>query len=159
MDVLCTCRVDEDETNTLSSTTLQQKAEICWGLSTSSCNLAKELLPESQLRLSSSEEDLALTAAAVYTPTRGTKQEGVEEGGKGEPLSPQPLTQAQGKKLKQLLLKIQDEKLCNVCMDELISSVFCPCGHYVACFSCARRLDRCPVCRQPIGHVQYVFTK
>jgi len=86
VDVLCTHRVDEDETNTLSSTTLQQKAEICWGLSTSSCNLAKELLPESQLRLSSSEEDLALTAAAVYTPTRGTKQEGVEEGKKGDPL-------------------------------------------------------------------------
>ena len=157
--VLCLCRVEEDDTNTLSSTTLEQKAEICWGLSTSSCNLAKELLPDSQLRLSSSEEDLALTAAAVYTPTREEKQDGVEEGKKGGTLSAQPLTQAQGKKLKQLLLKIQDEKLCNVCMDELISSVFCPCGHYVACFRCAKRLDRCPLCRQPIGHVQYVFTK
>ena len=57
------------------------------------------------------------------------------------------------------LMKIQDERLCNVCMDELISSVFCPCGHYVACERCAKRLDKCPVCRQPVGYVQYVYTK
>ena len=59
----------------------------------------------------------------------------------------------------QFLMKIQDEKLCNVCMDELISSVFCPCGHYVACTKCAEKVDRCPVCRQPIGYVQFVYTK
>lgn len=57
------------------------------------------------------------------------------------------------------LMKIQDEKLCNVCMDELISSVFCPCGHYVACERCAKKLDKCPVCRQPVGYVQFVYTK
>ena len=49
-------------------------------------------------------------------------------------------------KLRRLLLKIQDKRLCTVCMDELISSVFCPCGHYVAYSKCSMRLDRCPVC-------------
>ena len=71
----------------------------------------------------------------------------------------EPLSGAQGKKLRRLLLKIQDERLCTVCMDELISSVFCPCGHYVACNKCSKRLDRCPVCRQAVGYVQHVYTR
>ena len=71
----------------------------------------------------------------------------------------EPLNKVQGRKMFQFLMKIQDEKLCNVCMDELITSVFCPCGHYVACNRCAKKLDRCPVCRHPIGYVQFVYTK
>ena len=80
----------------------------------------------------------------------------------GEPVDEkksEPLSGAQSKKLRKLLLKIQDERLCTVCMDELISCVFCPCGHYVACSKCAKRLDKCPVCRQAVGYVQYVYTR
>jgi hypothetical protein len=69
------------------------------------------------------------------------------------------LSKEQGRKMLRFLMKIQDERLCNVCMDELISSVFCPCGHYVACERCAKKLDKCPVCRQPVGYVQFVYTK
>lgn len=71
----------------------------------------------------------------------------------------EPLSGAQGKKLCQFLLKIQDERLCAVCMDELICCVFCPCGHYVSCSKCAKRLDKCPLCRQPVGYVQHVYNR
>lgn len=163
---LCVPRVEEDDTALTSTSSLQEKAEVCWGLSTSSCNLAKELLPDALLQVSESEENVALNAAAtVYASKSAPNQEdGKEEDTEKEEIrqtssATQPLSKVQAKKLKQLLLKIQDEKLCKVCMDELISSVFCPCGHHVACFRCAKRLDKCPVCRQPTGHVQYVYTK
>ena len=162
---LCVPRVEEDDTALTSTSSLPEKAEVCWGLS-SSCNLAKDLLPDALLQVSESEENVALNAAAtVYASKSAPNQEnGKEEDTEKDEIrqtssATQPLSKVQAKKLKQLLLKIQDEKLCKVCMDELISSVFCPCGHHVACFRCAKRLDKCPVCRQPTGHVQYVYTK
>lgn len=132
---------------------LEQKSEVCWGLSTSSSNIAKQLLSESQLRLTDSGGVLSLTCVPHEETEENNDDQIAEIRDPVEPLNP-----AQGKKLQQLLLKIQDEKLCHVCMDELISSVFCPCGHYVACYRCARRLDKCPICRQPVGYVQYVYT-
>ena len=68
------------------------------------------------------------------------------------------LTKVQSHKMYKFLLKIQDEKVRNVCMDELMSSIFCPCGYYVACARCARKLDKYPVCRELIGYVQFVYT-
>ena len=42
-------------------------------------------------------------------------------------------------------------------MDDDISAVFCPCGHAVACSSCAKRCVQCPVCRAPANHTQPIF--
>ena len=123
------------------------KTALIWGLSSTTSAIAKELLPESQLALSVSEELLGSIGG-------GANQEEEEE---GVAKSLQPLSKAQGKKLRQLLLNIQDERVCQVCMNELTSSVFCPCGHHVACYHCAKQLDKCPVCRQLVGYVQYVY--
>ena len=50
---------DEDDSDSQS----EEKSALIWGLSTSSSNLAKQLLPESQLRLTNSESIL------TYTPS------------------------------------------------------------------------------------------
>lgn len=45
---------------------------------------------------------------------------------------------------------------CKICFDQPIDTVFLPCGHAMACFSCASRLKRegearaCPVCASEI---------
>lgn len=122
----------------------QSKTALIWGLSTTTSDIAKELLPESQLSLSVSEELLGSLG-------------GEAEQEKDADMPLQPLSDAQGRKLRQLLINIQDERLCQVCMDELICSVFCPCGHNVACYRCAKQLDKCPVCRQLVGYVQYLY--
>ena len=37
---------------------------------------------------------------------------------------------------------------CKICFDETIDSVFTPCGHIVACFSCASSVKKCPICKR-----------
>ncbi|EFX85651.1 hypothetical protein DAPPUDRAFT_313818 [Daphnia pulex] len=53
--------------------------------------------------------------------------------------------------------RLQEALLCRICMDDDISAVFCPCGHAVACSSCAKRCVQCPVCRAPANHTQPIF--
>ena len=38
---------------------------------------------------------------------------------------------------------------CKICYDRQVNSVFVPCGHVLACFSCANSLDACPICKTP----------
>jgi hypothetical protein len=39
---------------------------------------------------------------------------------------------------------------CVVCMEVEKNICFYPCGHFVCCSLCARRLDKCPMCRAAI---------
>ncbi|XP_069499467.1 baculoviral IAP repeat-containing protein 7-B-like [Ambystoma mexicanum] len=48
------------------------------------------------------------------------------------------------------LRRLQDERVCKVCMDNQVSIVFVPCGHLVVCRECAAGLSQCPICRAPI---------
>ena len=43
-----------------------------------------------------------------------------------------------------------DKSLCKVCCINEIQIFFQPCGHVLACISCAERLSSCAVCRSPI---------
>jgi Zinc finger, C3HC4 type (RING finger) len=48
---------------------------------------------------------------------------------------------------------------CKVCMDNMISTVFLPCGHLVTCQECASKLRDCPVCRTYVrGTVKSFFS-
>ncbi|KAM6248633.1 baculoviral IAP repeat-containing protein 7 [Porphyrio hochstetteri] len=51
---------------------------------------------------------------------------------------------------EQQLRRLQEEKMCKVCMDRDVSVVFVPCGHLVACGECAINLKLCPICRAVI---------
>ncbi|CAN8191350.1 unnamed protein product [Coccothraustes coccothraustes] len=48
------------------------------------------------------------------------------------------------------LRRLQEERMCKVCMDRDVSVVFVPCGHLVACEECALNLRQCPICRAVI---------
>ncbi|NXR27806.1 BIR7B protein, partial [Cinclus mexicanus] len=48
------------------------------------------------------------------------------------------------------LRRLQEERMCKVCMDKDVSVVFVPCGHLVACAECALNLRLCPICRAVI---------
>ncbi|NXC49616.1 BIR7B protein, partial [Penelope pileata] len=59
-------------------------------------------------------------------------------------LPPSPLS------TEEQLRRLQEEKMCKVCMDRDVSVVFVPCGHLVACEECALNLSLCPICRAVI---------
>ncbi|NXN80932.1 BIR7B protein, partial [Bombycilla garrulus] len=48
------------------------------------------------------------------------------------------------------LRRLQEQRMCKVCMDKDVSVVFVPCGHLVACGECALNLRLCPICRAVI---------
>ncbi|XP_009996912.1 PREDICTED: baculoviral IAP repeat-containing protein 7 [Chaetura pelagica] len=48
------------------------------------------------------------------------------------------------------LRRLQEERMCKVCMGRDVSVVFVPCGHLVACGECALNLRSCPICRAVI---------
>ncbi|KAM6117242.1 E3 ubiquitin-protein ligase XIAP isoform 1-T1 [Pterocles gutturalis] len=55
------------------------------------------------------------------------------------------------------LRRLQEEKLCKICMAKDISVVLIPCGHLVACKECAEALEKCPLCRTNIMKKQEIF--
>ena len=48
-----------------------------------------------------------------------------------------------------------DEKLCVVCFDRPIDTVFVPCGHLAACMPCGSKFDNrpCPLCKTLVAMV------
>lgn len=42
------------------------------------------------------------------------------------------------------------ERLCRICWDEPAEAAFYDCGHVVACLTCAREVQNCPVCRKRV---------
>ncbi|KAF1915500.1 Deoxyhypusine synthase-domain-containing protein, partial [Ampelomyces quisqualis] len=42
------------------------------------------------------------------------------------------------------------ERLCRICWDEAAEAAFYDCGHVVACLTCAREVQNCPVCRKRV---------
>ncbi|XP_043927023.1 baculoviral IAP repeat-containing protein 8-like [Protopterus annectens] len=48
--------------------------------------------------------------------------------------------------VQEKLRRLQEEKLCKICMDKNICIVFIPCGHLVTCQSCAAAIEKCPIC-------------
>ncbi|XP_075040472.1 E3 ubiquitin-protein ligase XIAP isoform X2 [Mixophyes fleayi] len=59
--------------------------------------------------------------------------------------------------IEEKLRKLEEEKICKVCMDKAVSIVFIPCGHLVACSDCAEVLDKCPICCTIIQRRQKIF--
>ena len=52
--------------------------------------------------------------------------------------------------LEEKLERMQEERMCKICMDAEVSVVFLPCGHLSCCAVCANGMDFCPMCRAPI---------
>ena len=125
---------------------------IQFGLSKSSCDIAKELLEGPE------DED----TPTFTNPELPTKKDPSKDD--NDTVSPQTerrgsvcLTKEGTIKLGQFIQKIVDSKLCRVCMDSPVSAVFCPCGHLISCYKCALECTQCPLCRSTIAYVQYVY--
>ena len=50
--------------------------------------------------------------------------------------------------------KVKQDDECKICCDKLVDSVFIPCGHILACLSCALSVERCPICKTPCGAIR-----
>lgn len=74
---------------------------------------------------------------------------------KGEPPKESPLEQDLS--IEEKLRRLQEEKLCKICMAKDISVVLIPCGHLVACKECAEAVNKCPLCCTNIIKRQKIF--
>ncbi|NXG50293.1 XIAP ligase, partial [Psilopogon haemacephalus] len=99
-----------------------------------------------------SVEDLVADLSAQKENTR-------EEEPNEIPVQQDELIQLQNLYLstEEKLRRLQEEKLCKICMAKDISVVLIPCGHLVACKECAEPFDDCPLCRTHIMKKQDVF--
>ncbi|XP_006611820.1 E3 ubiquitin-protein ligase MYLIP isoform X1 [Apis dorsata] len=61
------------------------------------------------------------------------------------------------KESRECLAKLLDAMLCRICMDRSFDTALFPCGHAVACLDCARRCERCPLCRADIDHCRTIY--
>ena len=130
-----------------SATSLVELAGL--GLSKSSCDIAKELMESSStVALSNSSTKVADNTSSTTADSKGDNTTG----------SKCKLSRQGTQRLKQLLQKIRDSRVCRVCMDNPVSAVFCPCGHHMACYKCALVCKTCPLCRHGIAYVQYVYS-
>ncbi|XP_075691891.1 E3 ubiquitin-protein ligase XIAP isoform X2 [Rhinoderma darwinii] len=59
--------------------------------------------------------------------------------------------------IEEKLRKLEEERICKVCMDKAVCIVFIPCGHLVVCVDCAEVLDKCPICCTIIERRQKIF--
>ena len=125
---------------------------IQFGLSKSSCDIAKELLegPED-------EDTPTFTDPELPTKKDSSKDDNDTVSPQTERRGSVCLTKEGTIKLGQFIQKIVDSKLCRVCMDSPVSAVFCPCGHLISCYKCALECTQCPLCRSTIAYVQYVY--
>lgn len=48
---------------------------------------------------------------------------------------------------------------CQICMDDVVNTVFCPCGHVYCCEECASNLTYCPLCKTFATYVQRVHVE
>lgn len=49
--------------------------------------------------------------------------------------------------------KIENSRLCKICLDTELEVVFLPCAHMSTCASCALTQTHCPICRTQINHI------
>ncbi|XP_063970153.1 E3 ubiquitin-protein ligase MYLIP-like [Lytechinus pictus] len=75
----------------------------------------------------------------------------------GSPMSDGKAEVEMVEKLQDQLSNLQESRLCQVCLDKEMTTVFCPCGHMFCCETCSKECNRCPVCRAEVIYVQRVF--
>nr|WHN38795.1 iap-3 [Mamestra brassicae multiple nucleopolyhedrovirus] len=50
-----------------------------------------------------------------------------------------------------------DKSACKICFENQCNATFVPCGHVVACYTCALSVDSCPMCRHAITTIVKLF--
>ena len=52
--------------------------------------------------------------------------------------------------LQKEIKRLNEEKLCKICLDKNSEIIFRPCGHFASCNTFAISLNNCPMCRKEI---------
>ncbi|VDI37541.1 Hypothetical predicted protein [Mytilus galloprovincialis] len=52
--------------------------------------------------------------------------------------------------------RIEESKLCKICLENKVNVVFLPCGHICACSDCSPAIRKCAICREFIKNVMKV---
>ena len=53
--------------------------------------------------------------------------------------------------------KIEESRLCKICLDKEVSQVFLPCGHSICCNECVVGIQICPICRENVRKSQMIY--
>ena len=63
------------------------------------------------------------------------------------------------KQKEEMLAEIEDQSLCQICLDKKRDTAILPCGHFLYCGECLSHggLRKCPNCRTPIARTQKIF--
>ncbi|NWI59636.1 XIAP ligase, partial [Calyptomena viridis] len=144
-------RCSDSTVNDLLQNPLVQSA-IAMGFSLSEIRNTMEKRLQMTGESHTSVEDLVADLSAQKENTR-------EEEPNEIPVEQDELIQLQNLYLstEEKLRRLQEEKLCKICMAKDVSVVFIPCGHLVACKECAQVLNECPLCRTDIMKKQEIF--
>ena len=60
--------------------------------------------------------------------------------------------------LQQKVESLTDQLQCKICVSNPIDTVLLTCRHFVACKTCAAKINDCPVCRSRIVATMDVYT-
>lgn len=52
---------------------------------------------------------------------------------------------------------VGEDEVCKVCLDQPMSVILIPCGHYVLCDECSKAIEVCPICRTAVSSKHKVF--
>merc|ERR1711962_681546 len=52
---------------------------------------------------------------------------------------------------------LKEKQKCQVCTNNLMDSVFLPCGHMMTCTCCGLKLVNCPICKKKIAKVKKIY--
>jgi hypothetical protein len=67
----------------------------------------------------------------------------------------------QEKEKEELFKKIGDTDLCTICMATTRDTAFSPCGHYIGCWNCIKKIrdttTKCPICRKAIKDILRLY--
>ena len=73
------------------------------------------------------------------------------------PVAPEPagggsdeMVKRRMKEMEKKLEELENEKLCDVCYESPKAIHFLPCNHVCCCDTCAIKVEKCPICRNPI---------
>ena len=53
--------------------------------------------------------------------------------------------------------QMKNAKLCKICLDNPIDTIFLPCSHLVTCTKCQMCINECPICRAKIKATAKVY--
>ncbi|XP_048956360.1 baculoviral IAP repeat-containing protein 7 isoform X2 [Canis lupus dingo] len=114
---------------------VQQKYRWAVPASVSASQLVADLLQEEDGGCPAEARAPVHMSPELPTPRREVQSEGAREPG--------------ARDAEEQLQRLREERVCKVCLDRTVCTVFVPCGHLV-CAECAPALQLCPVCRAPI---------